>query len=198
MAQTPIDPTRFFKAACNFEGALILVAAFLGWLADINPFAEISFSERALLYGILGTLPLFLLFLLLEQIHTPPLQKIRDLLAETLGTGLYGCHWTDLFLLSAIAGFSEELLFRGLLQPWMESAWGMAAGLLGSNLIFGLVHAVTPWYALLAALVGVYLGLALDYGGERNLLTPMVIHGLYDFVVFLVIKKSYSRAADKR
>jgi hypothetical protein len=109
------------------------------------------------------------------------------LLAETLGTGLYGCHWTDLFLLSAIAGFSEELLFRGLLQPWMESAWGMAAGLLGSNLIFGLVHAVTPWYALLAALVGVYLGLALDYGG-----------GLYDFVVFLVIKKSYSRAADKR
>jgi membrane protease YdiL (CAAX protease family) len=32
-----------------------------------------------------------------------------------------------------------------------------------------------------------YLGLSLDYGGERNLLTPIAIHALYDFVAFLAI-----------
>lgn len=190
MAQTPNDSYRFFKTACNFEGSLILVAAILGWLADINPFAHLFFSERALLYGILGTIPLFLLFLGMEQIRTRPVRKIRSLLMETLGAGLRACHWSDLFLLAAIAGFSEELLFRGVLQPWIENAWGETAGLLVSNLLFGLVHAITPLYALLAMLVGLYLGLALDYGGDRNLLTPIVIHGLYDFLAFLMIMKS--------
>lgn len=194
MAQTPINTTQFFKAACNFEGSLILVAALLGWLSGVNPFAHLYFSERSLLYGILGTVPLFLMFLALEQVRTPPVQKIRSMLVETLGAGLQACHWTDLFLLAAIAGFSEELLFRGVLQPWVESAWGIPAGLVVSNFFFGLVHAITPLYALLAALVGIYLGLAFDYGGERNLLTPIVIHGLYDFLAFMMIMKSFRRS----
>jgi membrane protease YdiL (CAAX protease family) len=63
--------------------------------------------------------------------------------------------------------------------------------LIASSIIFGLVHAVTPLYALLATLVGIYLGLAMDYGGERNLLTPIIIHGLYDFLAFLVIVRTY-------
>ncbi|MGR9116532.1 MAG: CPBP family intramembrane glutamic endopeptidase [Gammaproteobacteria bacterium] len=195
MAKTPINSAQFFKTACNFEGSLILVAAILGWLAGINPFAHLYFSERGMLYGILGTVPLILIFVAMEQIRTPPLQKIRSLLADTLGAGLGACHWTDLFMLAAIAGFSEELLFRGVIQPWIESAWGETAGLIISNLFFGLVHAITPLYALLAALVGIYLGLALDYGGERNLLTPIMIHGLYDFLAFIMIIKSFRRAS---
>ena len=194
MAQTPINSAQFFKTACNFEGSLILVASILGWIAGINPFAYLHFSEQALLYGIVGTLPLFLMFLALEQIRAPSVQKIRSLLDETLGAGLQACHWTDLFLLAAVAGFSEELLFRGVIQTWIESAWGVLAGLLVSNLLFGLVHAITPLYALLAALVGMYLGLAFDYGSDRNLLTPIVIHGLYDFLAFMMIMKSYRSA----
>jgi len=62
---------------------------------------------------------------------------------------------------------------------------------LASNLIFGMTHAVTPLYALLAAAVGVYLGLALDYGGDRNLLTPIIIHGLYDFLAFVALMRVY-------
>jgi uncharacterized protein len=31
----------------------------------------------------------------------------------------------------------------------------------------------------------------LDYGGERNLWVPVIIHGLYDFMAFLVIMKGY-------
>ena len=181
----------FFKSACYFEASLILVAVLLGWIAGINPFATIVFSETALAYGVLGTVPLFLMFLSLEQIQGKSVGDIRKLLLNTLGPGLHRYHWTDLLILAAIAGVSEELLFRGVIQPWIERSWGLAAGLIVSNIVFGLVHAVTPLYALLAALVGIYLGLSLDYGGDRNLLTPIIIHGGYDFLAFVALMRVY-------
>ena len=191
MAKYPVKPDDFFKTACSFEAALILVAAFLGWIADINPFANLHFSEPAIVYGVIGTLPLFLLFLFLEQIQAEPVVKIKNVLLETLGPSLHRYHWTDLLILASIAGLSEELLFRGVIQPWIESSWGLTAGLIGSNIIFGLAHAVTPLYAVLAALVGMYLSLSMYYGGDRNLLLPVVIHGLYDLLAFIALIRSY-------
>ena len=182
---------EFFKSACYFEASLILVAVFLGWVADIDPFENIYFSETAVAYGVIGTIPLFLMFLALEKMQGESVVKIRKLLLNTLGPGLHHYHWTDLFILAAIAGVSEELLFRGVIQPWIETSWGITAGLIASNIVFGLVHAVTPLYAALAALVGIYLGLSLDYGGDRNLLIPIIIHGFYDFLAFVALMRVY-------
>ncbi len=187
------EQDNFFTMACYFEGCLILVAVVLGWIAGIDPFVHLHFSERAIIYGIMGTAPLFLLFLALYRLPFDALREIHQILDETLGASLQRCHWTDLLVLASTAGIAEELLFRGVIQPWMESSWGMSAGLLGSNILFGLVHAVTPLYALLAGLVGIYLGLFLDYGGTRNLLTPMIIHAAYDFLAFLVILRGYRK-----
>jgi len=191
MKNHSLDTENFFKTACYFEGSLVLVAILLGWIADVDPFASLIFSETALADGLLATLPLLVIFFAMQQLPYPPLQKIRSMLLETLGARLYRQHWTDLLILASIAGFSEELLFRGALQPWLENAWNPATGLIASNLIFALVHAVTPLYALLAMLMGLYLGTFLDYGGERNLLIPIVIHTLYDFVAFFVILRNY-------
>jgi membrane protease YdiL (CAAX protease family) len=181
----------FFKSACYFEASLVLVAVFLGWVAGIDPFENIYFSETAIAYGVIGTVPLFLMFLALEKMQGESVTTIRKLLLNTLGPGLHRYHWTDLFLLAAIAGVAEELLFRGVIQPWIEVSWGITAGLIVSNIVFGLVHAVTPLYAVLAALVGIYLGLSLDYGGERNLLIPIIIHGFYDFLAFVALMRVY-------
>jgi membrane protease YdiL (CAAX protease family) len=191
MQNSPINEQNFFKVACYFEGSLIIVAIVLGWIADIDPFANIIFSETAVFYGIIGTIPLFIFFVALYQIQIDAFQQVKRTLLETLAPSMHRYHWTDLFVLGAIAGITEEILFRGVIQPWMESSWGMTSGLIASSIIFGLVHAVTPLYALLATLVGIYLGLAMDYGGERNLLTPIIIHGLYDFLAFLVIVHTY-------
>lgn len=191
MDKYPINPHDFFKKACTFEAALIAVAIVLGWIADIDPFEYLHFSEPAIVYGIAGTIPLYLLFMIMEQIQAEPVVKIKDLLFETLGRGLHQYHWTDLLILASIAGLSEELLFRGVIQPWLESAWGTAAGLIASNIIFGIAHAVTPLYAVLATLIGIYLSLSLDYGGDRNLLIPIIIHGLYDFLAFIALMRAY-------
>lgn len=184
-------PENFFKTACYFEASLILVALVLGTIAGINPFADLFFAENAVAFGVLGTLPLFVLFLASEHLANESVQAIKKMLLETLCPNLYKHHWTDLLILAAIAGISEEALFRGLLQPWLEQAWGMNTGLIASGILFGLVHAVTPLYTLLATIISIYLGLSLDYGGSRNLLTPIIIHSLYDFLVFLVLMKTY-------
>ncbi|CAG7855978.1 hypothetical protein MCAMS1_00307 [biofilm metagenome] len=189
--KSTIDPDTFYKKACLFEASLIVVAIALAWFVDINPFATLHLTNSAILYGIIGTIPLFMLFLALELINTDSVVAIRRFLLETLGPALHRYDWSDLFVLAAIAGISEEVLFRGVIQPWMESFWGVAGGLIGSNIVFGLVHAITPLYLVLATVVGIYLGLALDYGGERNLLTPIIIHWLYDFLAFMALMRSY-------
>ena len=187
----PFNPDDFFKRACSFEAALIPVAVVLGWIAGINPFENLHFSESAIAYGVIGTMPLFLLLLTMEQMRADSVVKIKNVLFETLGPSLHRYHWTDLLILASIAGLSEELLFRGIIQPWIESSWGMTAGLVASNILFGLAHAITPLYAVLATLVGIYLSLSLDYGGDRNLLVPIVIHGLYDFLAFVALMRAY-------
>ena len=181
----------FFNSACIFEASLLLVAFALGWIADINPFEDLHFSETAILYGVVGTLPLIFLFLSMQHLHYRCVEVVRRLLMETLASRLHTLHWSDLLILSAIAGLSEEVLFRGVVQPWLEQMWGFNTGLLVSSILFGLVHAITPLYAILAALVSIYLGWSLDYGETRNLLTPVVIHTLYDFFAFLMIIRSY-------
>jgi len=50
------------------------------------------------------------------------------------------------------------------------------------------LHTITPAYALLAALIGLYLGgiwMATD-----NLLVPITIHAVYDFLVLLYLIKT--------
>lgn len=191
MEKTPLKAENFFKTACYFEGSLILVALFLGWIADIDPFESLHFSENAVFYGLFATLPLCMLFLAMQQLPIEAVQKIRQVLLDTLGPLMHKYNWADLLILSAIAGVSEEILFRGVIQPWMENSWGLMIGLIASNILFGLVHAVTPLYAVLAMSMGIYLGLFLDYGAERNLLTPIVIHTVYDFLAFMLILKAY-------
>jgi membrane protease YdiL (CAAX protease family) len=191
MNQSDFQSHNFFFKACCFEASLILVAMILGWIAGIDPFANLVFSEGAVLAGFIGTLPMILLFRLAEALKEESFQKIRRLLLETLGPSLHKQHWSDLLMLAAIAGLSEEILFRGVIQPWLEAAWGMPLGLIVCNVLFGLAHAVTPLYTVLAFMIGIYLSLTMDYGGERHLLTPIMIHALYDFWAFLVLVKAY-------
>ena len=191
MRNSLLTNTTFFKAACYFEASLCLPAFLLGWFTQINPLAHFYFSSSALLYGILGTVPLFALFLFLHKLPGQSIAAIRELLLKTLGPSFQAYRWSHFLLLACIAGISEELLFRGFLQPWLARFLDPTTGLLLSNVLFGLVHSITPLYALLASLVGIYLSLAMNFSGESNLMTPILIHSLYDFLAITALIHEY-------
>jgi membrane protease YdiL (CAAX protease family) len=174
----------FLGAAILFEGSLIAVAGALGWWFDVDPLAGLAWDSRGFAWGVGGTLPMLAVFLLGNRYPLGPLRKIKHFLIDALGPSLIACRWYDLLLVAAVAGLGEELLFRGVLHP--------LTGLFWSNVLFGLAHCVTPTYALLAGLLGGYLGWLLAVSG--NLLAPIIAHGLYDFLAFLVVARECRHA----
>ena len=80
---------------------------------------------------------------------------------------------TGIMVIAALSALAEELLFRGLLMPWL--------GLLPQALLFGVVHAQLSgpsrwvWVAW-ASVVGLALGAIFALSG--SLLGPMLSHAL--------------------
>lgn len=143
---------------------------------------------------LLGLTPLALFFYASFRIPVGGLSQIREFLLESLGPLLAQCSVFDLLLLAGLVGFSEELLFRGVLQPWLGQ-WGFWFGLLGCSVLFGLAHAVTPTYALVAGLIGLYLGGLLEFCQPSNLAVPVLIHAAYDWLAFLVVRRTCLKQA---
>ena len=190
----PQERSQFLNFAGLIEGGLALAALTIGWCVSINPVEHLSWDWLAFAWGVLATVPTFAIFWLTYRYPIGSLRKIREFLSRELAPSLSNLRWYDLVLLSILAGVSEELLFRGLLQPWIgracHSAW---AGQFLSNLVFGVVHWVTPLYALLACVIGNYLSWLVTLTEPSNLLTPMVTHTIHDYLAFLVIVAEYRR-----
>jgi CAAX protease family protein len=184
---------QFLTLAGLFEGGLLFLALGLGWVAAIDPLADLRFEPIDAAWGVLAGVSLFGLLLLSERLPLAGMRRIRGLLVEYLGRPLSECRWYDLLLLAALVGLSEEALFRGLIQPWIERSFGRTQGLIWSNVLFGIVHAVTPAYAVLAGLIGAFLGWLLDATGARSLLVPAVTHAVYDYLAFLWIVRLHRR-----
>jgi membrane protease YdiL (CAAX protease family) len=62
-----------------------------------------------------------------------------------------------------------------------------------TNLLFGLAHAVTPLYVVLAAFLGLYLTAFMVVDPTPNLLIPITAHSLYDLIAFAVVLWDYRR-----
>jgi membrane protease YdiL (CAAX protease family) len=176
----------FLAVAVLFEGSLIGVAGIIGWWFGIDPFGKLQWGWRGVVWGIAASGPMFGMFLLANRFPVGPLLRIKQFLHEALGPSLVVCRWYDLLLVAAVAGLGEELLFRGVLHP--------LTGLLWSNVLFGLAHFITPAYALLAGFMGAYLGGLFQL--SENLLGPIITHGLYDFLAFLVVARECRSMTD--
>ena len=135
--------------------------------------------------GVAAPLPPLAGFFYALRSEWPPLRRIRRILEGSLMPHFAGLGIARLALLAGLAGAGEELFFRGFLQPALALPFGEPAALLLAAAIFGLVHWITPFYALYAGILGAYLGaLFLLTGG---LIAPILCHGVYDLVALGVL-----------
>jgi uncharacterized protein len=182
---------RAALAGAAFEAALVGVSWLLGWWLGRPPFEDLRWSSRDACLGIAATLPLVALFLACDRVPFEPFRKIRRFFDEAVRPMFASSTIAGLAVLSLAAGVGEEVLFRGVIQPLLAHRFGPAVGLIASSLLFGLVHAITPTYVVLAGLIGVYLGLLFMAGD--NLLIPIVVHALYDFLALCYLLRRPAR-----
>ncbi|MCB1172930.1 MAG: CPBP family intramembrane metalloprotease [Leptospiraceae bacterium] len=171
---------RALLTAILFEAIIGFVAVLLGWIVGPNPLDRIHLRALDLLWGLLGLLPMLLVFFLISRLSWPSMRLIRTRLDETLGPLFDNLAWFDLLLLSALAGVCEELAFRGWLEGWLAGMLHPVIALIIANLLFGAAHWITTTYAIIAALMGALLSAANLY--FDNLLVPVTIHAVYDFI----------------
>jgi membrane protease YdiL (CAAX protease family) len=191
----PAEAPKIVRLALLFEGGLAVVALACGWFMTIPPWRRIAWQATDAAWGLAATIPMVLGLLVLRRIRRGPLGRLNAVVDQLLVPMFAGCGWLQLGLVSLVAGVGEELLFRGVLQPTLIGWLGIAAGLGITSLVFGLLHAITPAYALLATAVGAYLGWLMLASG--NLLGPMIAHALYDFFALAyLMRTATSRRSD--
>jgi membrane protease YdiL (CAAX protease family) len=165
--------------AVLFEGGLGVLALALAWLIGCPLGQSLSIDGRDILFGVAATLPLLLIFLLCLHWQIRPLVRIKAFAEEFIKPLFRPCTLFDLAAISLLAGLGEEMLFRGVLQEVLSRWLNLWLALTLASVLFGLLHLITPTYAVMATLMGAYLGWL--YLRSGNLLVAVIAHALYDF-----------------
>lgn len=166
------------------EGGLLTGSSLLGWMIDQPPLRFFTWDVQAVLWGIVATLPLLALFFLFIRFPIGPLKRIQRFSEEVMRPLLAPCSVIDLLGISLLAGLGEEMFFRGVWQEAFAGWFNVWIGVLIASVLFGVMHSITFTYALLATLMGAYLGWVWLYTGH-NLLVIVITHALYDFIALL-------------
>lgn len=172
---------RLLKLTAITEGLAFTAAMVLSEGLDITLFPLTRFLLRDLLVGTAAALPplaLFVIFFSAKADRMPVLASLKKVMLHQVKPLFEEARWYDLIMISVLAGFSEELLFRGVVQSQV--------GLVPASILFGLVHPVTPAYAAFAVLMGLYMGAAFSY--FQSLLVPVQIHLVYDLSALIYLK----------
>jgi uncharacterized protein len=184
----PLPPRTLLALALCFEGGLGLAAWLLGRIVGPSALSTLRWDAGDALWGIAAALPMLAGFAVCVHWPVGPLRRIRQASDELIRPLFAGCSVVDLALISLAAGWGEELLFRGFLQGALEERFGWLMALLAASVVFGLLHFITPTYAVYATLMGVYLGGVWLWSG--NLLVVVVAHAFYDWVALVFLVKT--------
>ena len=80
-------------------------------------------------------------------------------------------------------GFSEEILFRGIIERKFFRIYSPVKAILLSSLLFGILH-INPWQAVNAFFGGLFIGWI--YWRYRSIWLCMFIHAYYNTLVTLL------------
>jgi uncharacterized protein len=148
------------------SGVKIVLTAVTGYLAIIPVFTGIT----------------VLTFFFIRAInYEPPLQPIVEVFMEEKGAGVL---WMSTLFAAIFGPIAEEVFFRGFMYPAVKKKWGVIAGILGTSVIFSLLHAhIVGFLPILA------LGVLLAYLYEKtgSLLVPMAVHMMHNMGMVVMV-----------
>ncbi len=176
--EPPASQERTFAVVMGGTALLGFAAVGLSFVLKTPLGPQFSVSVNDFLIGVIATLPLVVFLWWFTNTTLEDLAVFRR--SQIRFFSEIGFQFTPLriALMAIGAGVSEELLFRGVLQSWFAGFSPIALAIVLSNLLFGALHLRTVLYAVIAGLVGCYLGAVFAFTG--NLLAPIVTHALYD------------------
>lgn len=176
---------KIMALAVIMEGLALLLAVFLAWYFEISlmPLSEDYF--RDIVMGTAGALVPFLFFLFLMSERAGKFAlfgSLRKIVTTGVKEIFSNAKLIDLIVISLIAGISEEILFRGVLQ--------VKYGIVAASIVFGLAHCISPAYVITAAIMGFYIGAF--YYFSNSLLVPVQIHFIYDLGALIYLRYFFS------
>lgn len=178
--------SRAFAYGMIFESGLGFLGLAIAWVARIPIAEHLQLSSDGVRRGLLAVVPMLVLLGLINLIGWRPLVELRRQVEQMVSELFAGGHWWDVLVISIAAGVGEELLFRGALQPLLAEWTNPWIALVVVSLLFGLAHALSTSYFVVATLIGAYFGwLAMHYD---DLVAPIVAHAAYDFVAILFFR----------
>lgn len=186
-------PSTVFWWGLLFEFGLGVLAWGGGWWLDAPPLAGFRWDWWDAAGGLLACVPMLVMFFLCLRWPVGPLRGIKDFTDEFVRPLFAPCSIPQLALIAVAAGVGEETLFRGLLQKLFGDWLGPWPGILLASILFGIMHLITVAYAVLAALMGLYLSWVMMMTHD-NILSVMIAHGVYDFLALVVLVRSGQEA----
>jgi len=190
------SPGNFLSALASAPQWSILCAGlFLLLVAGVCRWGDLGLNPPEVSLRILWLPGLYLLlFILLDLLPFLP-QVAREANAQPLPASMVGI----LLLNSALAGFSEELMFRGVLFGALRTRLPLLGAIVVTTVLFGLVHllnaiAIGDWrlaatQAVAAAMSGLlFIAIRLR---TNSLLPGMIYHALWD-ASLLVLVSAYA------
>ncbi len=182
MSKGPPATGNIIRLGVAVEAGILLFAIVLGWLFSHPPLQSIRVSWTAAFEGTAATVPLLIAMWGCSRSSCGPIKDLMRQVEEEVIPLFEGAPSHALLLISILAGIGEECLFRGVLQPGLATWVGLPIALILTSGLFGLAHFISPTYAVLAGLIGAYLGVVAVV--TDNLFVPIAAHALYDFAAF--------------
>ena len=153
---------------------------------------QFSLEPNDFLLGVIATLPLVVFLWWFTRTRIASLVEFRRSQIDFFASLGFMFTPPRIVLMAIAAGITEELLFRGVFQTWLDSFSPLLIAIIASNVVFGLLHMRTALYALIAGCVGAYLGVVFAVSG--NLLTPITTHIVYDAVALEYTRRAIAEA----
>ena len=182
---------NWFLFGCVVELSLLFAGAMLAFLLGQPLFGNLQWCLRDFWLGILASLPLLALFFWLLHSSLPALERIGEFLEARVRTVFEPWAIWQLAVISLLAGVCEEVFFRSVFQGGLARHIGTIPALVVASVIFGCFHLVTKTYAVIATLIGAYLGVL--WLAAENLLAPIITHAVYDFVALVYFLRAHVR-----